>query len=120
MLAWDAGRECDKSNPASESPQETLKAEQQNSAAPPAESQAGGTQLSPQVPRGHFSAALWVKLLSFFGTLREISVGEASHASPSWAPVPGGVCRQQLRQAAHSAFREHFAPCVPGEGPQNT
>lgn len=78
MLAWDEARERDKSNPASESPQETLKPEQQNSAAPPAEPQAGGAQLPPQFSdhQGNSPAALWVKLLPFFGTPRETPRGK--------------------------------------------
>lgn len=119
MLAWDEVRECDKSNPASKSPQEILKPEQQNSAAPPAELQAVGAQLAPQVSEHHGHSGF--KLFSVFGIPRETPGGKLhKQAPPYWVLVLGCVCRQQLRQAANSPFREHFAPCVPGERPQNT
>lgn len=70
--------ECDKSNPASESPQENLKPEQQNLAAPPAEPQGGGAQLAPQVPAHHGSSPVTRDKPLSFGPRRE-SPGEKLH-----------------------------------------
>lgn len=94
MLAWDEGRECDKSDPASQSPQENLKPEQQNLAAPPAEPQAGGAQLAPQVSahHGNSPAAPWVKLLSL-GTRRETPGGKL-HTHTALLGPGAWVCLQ--------------------------
>lgn len=67
------------------SPHETLKPEQQNSAAPPAEPQAGAAQVTPLVSEHHSNspAAPWVKLLSFFSILRRTPRGKLQHAHPA-------------------------------------
>lgn len=107
MLAWVEERERDKSNLASGSPQETLKPEQQNSAAPPAEPQAGGAQLAPQVSDHHSNSpsAPWVKLLPFLGSPRETP--EESLTCTALLATRAWVC---LQTAGKFTFQRTFCP----------